>query len=83
VLACGRASGQWGQEVVAVVELVDGLVDGLEPDASVEASLRDACATDIARSKVPKAFVFVDAIQRSASGKPDFRWATATAEAAR
>ena len=34
----------------------------------------------IARYKLPKAFVFVDAIQRSPSGKADYRWAKAQAE---
>jgi 3-oxocholest-4-en-26-oate---CoA ligase len=76
VLVCGRPSERWGQEVVAIVQLVDDV----DPSDSIEADLRDACAAYIAHYKVPKAFVFVDAIQRSASGKPDYRWGHATAE---
>ena len=29
----------------------------------------------MARYKLPKAWVFVDAIERSPAGKPDYRWA--------
>ena len=70
-----RASERWGQEVVAVI----ALREGAEPD---EAGLRAEAEQHIARYKLPKAFVFVDAIQRSPSGKADYRWAKAQAEAA-
>jgi len=63
-----RPSERWGQEVVAVVALRGGVT----PD---EESLRAAAADRIARYKLPKAFVFVDTIQRSPSGKADYRWA--------
>jgi len=36
----------------------------------------------LARYKLPKAFVFVDRVERTPSGKPDYRWAKATAQAA-
>ena len=36
----------------------------------------------IARYKLPKAVVFVELIQRSPSGKADYRWAAETAVAA-
>ena len=70
-----RPSDRWGQEVIAVVALRDGV------EASEESLLATA-AERIARYKLPKAFVFVDAIQRSPSGKADYRWARERAEGA-
>jgi fatty-acyl-CoA synthase len=79
VLVCGRPSERWGQEVVAVLKVEDDV----SADSSTEQVLRSALTGHVARFKVPKAFVFVDEVKRSASGKPDYRWAQATAEAAR
>ncbi len=73
VVVAGRASERWGQEVVAVVQLREGA------EASAE-SLKAEAEKHIARYKLPKAFVFRDRIQRSPSGKADYRWATAQAE---
>jgi acyl-CoA synthetase (AMP-forming)/AMP-acid ligase II len=67
-LAAPRTSERWGQEVVAIVQLVPGAT----PDE--EALLAEA-GRHIARFKLPKAFVFVDTVQRSPSGKADYRWA--------
>jgi fatty-acyl-CoA synthase len=67
-VVAGRPSERWGSEVVAVVQLRTGL----EPDV---AALRREAATRLARYKLPKAFVFVDEVVRSPSGKPDYRWA--------
>ncbi len=68
VVVAGRPSDRWGQEVVAVVQLREGApVD--------EAALLAEAETRIARFKLPKAFRFVDHIQRSPSGKADYRWA--------
>ena len=66
----GRPSPQWGQEVVAVVQL--------RPDAdpASDDDLRAAAAPHLARYKLPKAFVRVPTIERSPSGKPDYRWAS-------
>ena len=75
VVVTGRTSERWGQEVVAIVELVDGA----EPD---EKGLLTEAARHIARYKLPKAFVFVDQVVRSPAGKADYRWAKAQAEAA-
>ncbi len=73
VVVAGRPSEQWGNEVVAVVQLRDGAtVD--------EATLRDEAAKHIARYKLPKAFVFVDSVVRSPAGKADYRWAKAQVE---
>jgi fatty-acyl-CoA synthase len=64
----GRPSERWGQEVIAVVQLREG--------ATVTAAdLLAECQKHIARYKLPKAFVFRAGIQRSPSGKADYRWA--------
>jgi len=39
--------------------------------------LLEECSRHIARYKLPKDFVFSDSIQRSPSGKADYRWARA------
>jgi len=68
VVVSGRPSERWGQEVVAIVALVDG--------GSVEAQeLIDHAAGSIARFKLPKAIVFRPVIERSPAGKADYRWA--------
>ena len=67
-LVVGRPSERWGQEVVAVVRLRAG------EDPS-DAELIATAAEHIARYKLPKAIIRVEAIERSASGKPDYAWA--------
>lgn len=67
-VVCGRPSERWGQEVVAVVRLREGV------EAS-DADLLAECGRHIARYKFPKAFIYVDEIVRSPSGKADYRWA--------
>jgi len=67
-VVAGRPSERWGQEVVAIVALREGKT----PD---EAALLAECGKHLARYKLPKAFVFLDQIQRSPSGKADYRWA--------
>ena len=64
----GRASERWGQEVVALVRLRDGA-------PADEAALLEECSKHLARYKLPKAFLFLDDILRSPSGKADYRWA--------
>jgi 3-oxocholest-4-en-26-oate---CoA ligase len=68
VVVAGRPSERWGQEVVALVALVDG--------ASVSADdvVREA-GRHVARYKLPKAVVFLPEIVRSPAGKADYRWA--------
>ncbi len=68
VVVAGRPSEKWGNEVVAIVQLRDGTA----PD---EAALRDEASKHVARYKLPKEFVFVDAVVRSPAGKADYRWA--------
>jgi len=72
VVVTGTPNERWGEQVTAVV----ALRPGVRPS---DDELREAAAQQLARYKLPKAFVFVDAIVRSASGKPDYRWAKATA----
>jgi 3-oxocholest-4-en-26-oate---CoA ligase len=68
VVVTGRPSERWGQEVVAVVALADGA------DADGDDLVAHA-AKSLARYKLPKAVVFRAAIERSPSGKADYRWA--------
>ncbi len=72
VVVTSRPSERWGQEVVAVVQLRPG-ADLNAEDLAAEAERR------IARYKLPKDWVVVDAIQRSPAGKADYRWAAALA----
>jgi acyl-CoA synthetase (AMP-forming)/AMP-acid ligase II len=70
VTVCGRPSERWGTEVCAVVQLASpATADELEAHA----------AQHLARYKLPKGWVFVDRVQRSPSGKADYRWAQAVA----
>ena len=68
VVVSSRPSERWGNEVVAIVQLRDGV--NLDSD-----SLISAAAEHIARYKLPKAMVVVELIQRGANGKADYRWA--------
>lgn len=68
VVVAGRPSERWGQEVVAVVALAEGA------DAGADELIAHA-ANSLARYKLPKAIVFRRVIERSPSGKADYRWA--------
>jgi len=73
VVVTVRPSERWGSEVVAVVQLADGA-------GTVEASsIVEHASAHIARYKLPKDVVFVEKVQRSPSGKADYRWAAETA----
>ena len=67
-VVAGRPSARWGNEVIAVVRI-------RENHSATEAELLTEAELHIARYKLPKAFVFVDEIVRSPSGKADYRWA--------
>jgi fatty-acyl-CoA synthase len=71
----GTPHPRFGQQVTAIVALRPG-------SRASEEELRTACEQHIARYKLPRAFVFVDRVLRAPSGKADYRWAKATAEAA-
>ena len=68
VVVTGRPSERWGQEVVAVVARAEGA------DADADELVAHA-AKALARYKLPKAIVFRNVIERSPSGKADYRWA--------
>lgn len=72
VVVAARPSERWGQEVVAVVQLVDGA----ELD---EVALAAHTAGSLARYKVPKAWIVVPEVRRSPVGKADYRWANTLA----
>ena len=74
-VVAGRPSERWGNEVVAVVRIRKG-------HAATVADLLAEAEQHIARYKLPKAFVFVDDIVRSPSGKADYRWAKRIAASA-
>ena len=68
VVVVGRPSERWGSEVVALVQP--------EPGATLDRDrLRATCTDRLARYKLPKTFVEVDAVRRSPSGKVDLGWA--------
>ncbi|HTK15738.1 MAG TPA: acyl-CoA synthetase [Acidimicrobiia bacterium] len=71
----GLPDERWGERVVAVVQARLGTTPSLE-------ELQDHARGHLARYKVPRAIVFVDAVVRSPSGKPDYRWAKQAAAAA-
>ncbi|WP_166140602.1 acyl-CoA synthetase [Nocardioides ochotonae] len=73
VVVAGRPSERWGSEVVAIVELREGV----EVD---DADLLAEAARHVARYKLPKAVVRVERVHRSPSGKADYRWAKVQAQ---
>ena len=68
----GVPDARWGERVVAVVQTREGA----RPDFDgIDAHVRG----HVAGYKAPRDVVFVDAVVRSPSGKPDYRWAKQTA----
>jgi fatty-acyl-CoA synthase len=68
VVVVGRPSERWGSEAVAVVQVAEGA------NVSDEELLAE-CSRHVARYKVPKAIVRCARVERSPSGKADYRWA--------
>ena len=68
----GTPSERFGEQVTAVVKLRPGMT--IDPH-----ELSESCAEHLARYKLPRAIVFVDHMERSPSGKADYRWAKKTA----
>ncbi|OBK40790.1 acyl-CoA synthetase [Mycobacterium sp. 1245111.1] len=66
-LVVGRPSERWGEEIVALIQLPDGV--------AAPESLPEYCASHLARFKVPKEFIPVDQVHRLGNGKADYRWA--------
>jgi 3-oxocholest-4-en-26-oate---CoA ligase len=71
-IVVGRPSERWGQEVVALVVVNPGT-------AIDHRAVVDHAASTLARYKLPKALIEVEAIARTAMGKPDYVWAKAVA----
>jgi acyl-CoA synthetase (AMP-forming)/AMP-acid ligase II len=74
-LVVGRPSERWGQEVVALIAPHPGA--DLTADGQ---ALYAFCTSQLAHFKAPKAFIFVEQIQRLGNGKPNYRWAREQAE---
>ncbi|MFF9809890.1 acyl-CoA synthetase [Streptomyces coeruleorubidus] len=75
-LVAGVPDPQWGHHVAAVVQLRDG---------AARPSLEDIqthCRDRLAGYKVPRQLVITESVQRSPSGKADYRWAREVAVAA-
>jgi 3-oxocholest-4-en-26-oate---CoA ligase len=79
VVVTGRPSARWGSEVVAIVALADG--ERASQEGMADSIIAEA-ARHLARYKLPKAVVFRDRLQRSPSGKADYRWAKVQASEA-
>ncbi|MFI7100575.1 acyl-CoA synthetase [Streptomyces sp. NPDC050161] len=76
-LVAGVPDERWGSRVAAVVQLRDGA-----PRLDLT-EIQDHCRTRLAGYKVPRALVLTRHIQRSPSGKADYRWAKAVAAGTR
>ncbi|MFC9176562.1 MULTISPECIES: acyl-CoA synthetase [Streptomyces] len=74
-LVAGVPDERWGSRVAAVLELREG-ARALDLEA-----VQAHCRTRLAGYKIPRALVLTDRIQRSPSGKADYRWAKAVAAA--
>ncbi|MFJ5868504.1 acyl-CoA synthetase [Streptomyces parvus] len=72
-LVAGVPDERWGNRVAAVVQLREGA------DALTLEAVQSHCRTRLAGYKIPRALVLADRIQRSPSGKADYRWAKAVA----
>ncbi|MFJ3583122.1 acyl-CoA synthetase [Streptomyces sp. NPDC090127] len=75
-LVAGVPDATWGNHVAAVVQLRAGA-----PALDLE-TVQTHCRTRLAGYKIPRQLVLTDAIQRSPSGKADYRWARSVAAAA-
>jgi 3-oxocholest-4-en-26-oate---CoA ligase len=72
-IVVGLPDERWGERVVAVVKPVSGATPTLE-------ALQEHARASLARYKVPRELVIVDAVERTPAGKPDYKWARETAE---
>jgi len=68
----GVPDERFGERVVAIVQPRAGATPRLD-------ALRQHSRVHLAGYKIPREVVLVDTIERSPSGKPDYRWARATA----
>ncbi|MER6082162.1 acyl-CoA synthetase [Streptomyces sp. NPDC001833] len=75
-LVAGVPDATWGSHVAAVVQLRAGAESPSLTD------IQTHCRSRLAGYKVPRQLVIAEAIQRSPSGKADYRWAREVAVAA-
>ena len=75
-LVAGVPDAKWGNHVAAVVQLRTGA-----ERPSLDA-IQTHCRTHLAGYKIPRQLVIADSIQRSPSGKADYRWAREVAVSA-
>ncbi|MFJ7297200.1 acyl-CoA synthetase [Streptomyces collinus] len=75
-LVAGVPDPRWGHHVAAVVQLREGAAR-----LSLE-DIRTHCRDRLAGYKLPRRLVITESIQRSPSGKADYRWAREVAVAA-
>ncbi|MFH8669534.1 acyl-CoA synthetase [Streptomyces anulatus] len=75
-LVAGVPDERWGNRVAAVVQLRQNI------EALTLEAVQAHCRTRLAGYKIPRALVLADRIQRSPSGKADYRWAKAVAAGA-
>jgi acyl-CoA synthetase (AMP-forming)/AMP-acid ligase II len=68
----GVPDERFGSRVAVVIQAREGTAPSLE-------AIQEHCRHKIAGYKLPRELHLVDAIQRSPSGKPDYRWAKAIA----
>jgi acyl-CoA synthetase (AMP-forming)/AMP-acid ligase II len=68
-LVAGVPDPKWGSHVAAVVQLREGA-----PRPSLD-DIQTHCRARLAGYKVPRQLVITNSIQRSPSGKADYRWA--------
>ncbi len=69
----GVPDERWGERVTAVVQPRIGMAPQLD-------ELAEHVRAQLASYKAPRDVVLVDAIVRSPSGKPDYRWARGIAD---
>jgi len=70
----GAEDRRWGQRVVCVVQPTPDGAPTLE-------ELQAHCRAHLAGYKAPRALYLVHEVERSAAGKPDYRWASAVVSA--
>ena len=68
----GTPSERWGEQVTAIVQARPG-------HDIAQAGVRAHCRTVLSDFKTPRTVLFVDTVQRTPSGKADYKWAKETA----
>lgn len=72
-LVAGVPDSKWGNHVAAVVQVRGGALTPTLDD------IQSHCRSRLAGYKIPRQLVIAPEIQRSPSGKADYRWARTVA----